>query len=635
MCGIAGILRFDGALADRDTLRRMTAVLRHRGPDGEGVHISGSAGLGHRRLAIIDLSPEGAQPMTNEDETIWLTYNGEIYNHLEIRHELLGKGHRFRSQTDTEVVIHAYEEWGTKSLDRFAGMFAFGLWDAKKKLFWLVRDRLGIKPLFYAADSRRMLFASEIKGILASGTHDREIDFAALHHFLSLNYTPAPFTLFRSIRQLLPGHYLICTADGRIEDQEYWDIPREKQRGVQDKDLIVRFEELMAKTVGEHLMSDVPFGAFLSGGLDSSGIVHWMSRTMSEPVKTFSVGFKEETYNELPFARETAQSCGTEHHEQFITADLASTVRALVWHAEEPTADSSMLPMYFLAKSAAGNVKMVLTGDGADEILAGYETYQAHYAARMYRTLPVWLRRNVVSPAVFALPAVDSKASFESRAKRFVAAAGRDSDEAHGMWRIIFDEEAKRELYSSHLGSRAETIDTMELYRDMFRKAGSRSALDRMLYVDTRFYLPNDMLVKVDRMCMAHSIEARVPYLDHRVVEFAFSLPDQLKLRSLATKKYILKSALHERLPKKIVGRKKQGFNIPHAKWFKGELRDFVSDHLSSQRVKTIGWFDTNRVERLLDDHFQGRREHSHEIWGLLVLSIWYETHMSASKVID
>ena len=632
MCGICGVLHFDGQSPSAEVLSDMTDLLRHRGPDGRGTHIDGPVGLGHRRLAIIDLSSAGAQPMTNEDGTLRVVFNGEIYNFAEIRAQLEKHGHVFRSDSDTEVILHGYETWGVDCLARFNGMFAFALWDSVRQRMWLVRDRLGIKPLFYLRRPDRLLFASEIKAILCDPTVERRVDLTALHHFLSLNYTPTPHSLFSGVRQLLPGHYLLVDADGRCQDHSYWDLTYAERTVGNEPELIERFEALLAAAVKRRLVSDVPLGAFLSGGVDSSAIVYWMSQQQEQPVKTFSIGFHEKSFNELGYARRIADSCRTEHRERIVTPDAADILPKIVWHAEEPTADSSMLPLYYLAEMTRKKVTVALAGDGADEILAGYETYQAYYAAQLYQMIPGAIRRHLIKPLVDWLPISYDNVSLDFKLKRFVRGAELDSEAGHAYWRIIFDEAAKRELYTASLRKALNGADTLELYRAEFANADAIHPLERMLYVDTRFYLPNDMLIKVDRMTMAHSLEARVPFLDHQLVEFVASLPPHLKLKQWRIKKYLLKAALQRRLPQASLWRKKQGFNVPKARWFRGGLREFAFDNLSPQQVQRMELFRPEGVSRLLDDHVAGRRDNSHQIWGLLCLSLWWQQFIECKE---
>ena len=634
MCGIAGIIRFDGAPVQADLLRRMTDTLAHRGPDGEGIYACAPVGLGHRRLAIIDLSPAGRQPMPNEDETVWITFNGEIYNFAEVRAELQQCGHHFRSGTDTEMIVHAYEEWGTDCLKRFNGMFAFGLWDARQRCLWLVRDRLGVKPLFYAHLPGCLLFGSEIKALLCCPEISRELDYEALAYFLALNYTPAPHTLFAQVRQLLPGHYLMIDASGQTQDVAYWDLVYTEDEKVRpERDWLGEFDALLEDAVRLRLVSDVPFGTFLSGGVDSSSVAYWMSRHLDEPVKTFTIGFGEPSFDELEYARLVAQTVNADHHERIVTADAAAVLPKLVWHAEEPTADSSMVAVYYLAQMTREYVTMALSGDGADETIAGYETHQAYYLHRLYRLLPGWLRRGVIAPLIAALPVSDSKVSWDLKLRRFAGAGDFSAEDAHATRRMIFDATARRELLAPVWNYPGIQTDVIDLYRAYFAQTNARRPLNRMLYVDTRLYLPNDMLVKVDRMTMAHGLEAREPMLDYRLVEFLAAAPPNLKLKHLWHKKFLLKAAMRGKLPDRVLWRKKQGFNVPNARWIKGGLRPFVLDHLSPPRVRDIGLLDERAVAAVLHDHFDGRADNSHQIWGLLTLALWWETFIQGDSI--
>lgn len=624
MCGIAGVLHFNNKPVNAETLRAMTASLAHRGPDGEDVYIDGTMGLGHRRLAIIDLSPAGAQPMSNEDRTVWITYNGEIYNFKEIRSELERYGHVFRSSTDTEMIVHAYEQWGVKCLDRFNGMFAFALWDANLRRMWLVRDRLGVKPLFYRLSSDRLLFGSEIKAILSDQTVNRSLDYESLAYYLALNYTPAPNTLFAGIRQLEPGTYLMVNSDGTSQLTQYWDIVYQEDHYRSEKAYVEEFQSLLEDAVRIRLVSDVPFGSFLSGGADSSSIAYWMSKNMGEPVKTFSIGFDEESFSELGYARQLANHIQADHHERIVTADVEELLPKLVWHAEEPTANSSMVAVYYLAQMTREWVAMSLSGDGADEILAGYETYQAYYLRQIYHLIPSWFRQRVIAPLVFSLPSSDTKISLEMKLKRFINGAELPAEEAHAYWRVIFDMSLRHQLLSPIIDKQGARGDFVDLYRSLYNKTNARHPLNRLLYVDTRFYLPNDSLVKIDRMTMAHGLEARTPFLDYRLVEFTAKVPPHLKLNEFRHKKYLLKAAMKDKLPASVLYRKKAGFNIPNALWIKGKLKPFVSDCLSPGNIQRIG-LNNNVVRKLLHDHIEGKSENSHQIWNLLTLVLWWQ----------
>ena len=632
MCGIAGIYRFDKEPVDSGLLQRMTDVISHRGPDDEGHYVDGPVGLGNRRLSIIDLSPNGHMPMSNENGSIWMTYNGETYNFRALKEQLNQGKHQFKSNTDSETVIHAYEERGVDVLQDIKGMYAFALWDSNKQRLLLARDRLGIKPLFYYADENKLLFGSEIKCILEDESSKREVDLEALHHFLSFNYTPAPLTMFAGIKQLLPGQYLIV-ENNEIQIHEYWDLNFTSTSHTEGE-YKERLDQHLFDSVESMLVSDVPFGVFLSGGLDSSVVTHYMSRILDQPVKTFSIGFSESSYNELDKARAVATHCKTEHHEEIVTADdLETLIPHLISHAEEPLADASMIPVYYVSKMAREHVKMVLCGDGADEILAGYETYQANQYAKYYRAIPRFIREGMISPVVNALPVSDQKISLDYKAKRFVKGASQDPEHAHFYWRIIFDEETKRKLYDHEIVSKLNGSSTFEkTFRQYFERTSASSELDRYLYVDTRFYLPNDMLVKVDRMSMANSLEVRVPFLDESLVEFLATVPASLKLKGSKNKKYLLKRVMQDRLPPEILNQRKQGFNIPVGLWLKTRLKEFMKSVLSPERLSEMGLFNQDFVAALQDEHLRGTKDHGYQLWGLLIFTLWWEKFIAQNS---
>lgn len=631
MCGIAGQLNFDGRPVERDRLVSMANRLAHRGPDGSGVQTFGVAGLAHRRLKIIDLTDAAKQPMTNEDGSIGLIYNGEIYNYRELRPELERAGHRFASATDSEVILHGYEQWGFECLHRLNGMFAFALWDHARQRLWLVRDRLGVKPLFYALSPSGLSFGSEVKAVLDDPAVDRALDYEALAYYLALNYLPAPFTLFKQIRQLEPGQQLVAGADGGVQMSHYWDLrfdndpPPRSETSWRDE-----LDAMMDDAVRIRLRSDVPFGVFLSGGVDSSGVASWMSRHLDTPVQAFTASFREDSYNELRYARMAAAATGAELHEHVIDADAAMVLPAIVAHAEEPTADSSMVAVYHLAQFARQRVTMVLSGDGADDMLAGYETHQAYYLQRAYHALPRLFRQGVIRPIVESLPTSYEKVSLESKLKRFVAAGDLDWQAAHASWRMIFSPSQRQRLLAPIPGHPEAASDATDLYKAWFKRTNARDPLNQMLYVDTMLYLPADMLVKIDRMTMAHGLEAREPYLDYRVVELCARMPASLKLHRLRHKKHILKQVLRGRVPDQVLFRKKQGFNVPKAHWIRSGLRDFVNDVLAPSRVRAMNVLDPAVVTELVESHFSGRRDRSHEIWSLLVLSLWFDQFVLA-----
>lgn len=633
MCGIAGILQLDGSSPSRDILEKMTRTLSHRGPDGEGFYLQGPIGLGHRRLSIIDLSDAGHQPMCNEDGSIWIIFNGEIYNFIQIRTVLISRGHVFTSDTDTEAILHAYEEWGMECLKKFNGMFAFALWDSRRGYLWLVRDRLGIKPLFYCQLPGALLFGSEIKAILEHPQVTRQMDLKALAYFLGLNYTPAPFTLFDAVKQILPGHYAVAGTDGKFDMTEYWDLHyQEDHSRKSEQDYLDEFDQLLEDSVKLRLVSDVPFGSFLSGGIDSSTVSYWMAKNLQEPLKTFTIGFDEPSFDELEYARITAKNIGADHHERIIQADAAEILPQIIWHAEEPTADSSMVAVYYLSQMTREKVTMVQSGDGGDEILAGYETYQASLFHEKFLKLPEFLRQKIIRPLVNSLPVSDTKVSLDTKIRRFISGANIKGEDVHGTWRIIFAPSEREELLEPVWQDADSHHDFLELYRQYFAKCDAKLPLNRMLYVDTRFYLPNDMLVKVDRMSMAHSLEAREPLLDYRLVEFVASVPPELKLKNHYQKKYLLKRAMQTRLPREIVYRKKAGFNVPNARWIKGELKPLVLEALSESSVRKMGFLDPSAVHQVLQQHFAGEADNSHKIWGLLTLSLWWQRFINNRK---
>jgi asparagine synthase (glutamine-hydrolysing) len=619
MCGICGIVKIRETVTEEE-IRAMRDVLSHRGPDQAGTWVQGRVGLGHCRLSIIDLSEQGSQPMFNETGSIALVFNGEIYNFQEIRRVLETKGHIFRSHSDSEAIIHAYEEYGVNCLQHLRGMFAFGLWDSERKQLFAARDRLGKKPLFYSVYQGDFFFGSEIKSILSQERIAREIDLDSLGYFLSLNYTPAPHTLFKGIKQLEPGQYLLW-QDRNLQITEFWDLSYPPAVAeIPSKDVFSRFEATLQEAIRLRLIADVPVGAFLSGGLDSSTIVALAAPLYPGQLKTFAIGFGEKSYDERPYAQKIASRYKTEHHEIQVNPDVEKVVPQLVWHAEEPTADSSMLPLYYLSQFAAQKVKVVLTGDGADEILGGYPTYQAHYLLKFIRKSPKQFQ-NLFKNLANSLSVSHNKVSLDFKLKRFVAALDWDYDYAHYSWRRIW---SPGELQGLLPG--VTLPEAFPLYGHWLKRSQSGNYLNRMLYADTRFYLANDMLVKVDRMTMAHALEARSPFLDQEVVELAARLPDHWKIRGLFLKKYLLRRLLKNRAPAAIRWQSKRGFNVPVGLWIKGPLRDYFWDHL--QQLRHLGWIDMKFLEKIFTQHLRDATDYSHHLWGLLILSLWWQLYI-------
>lgn len=631
MCGLCGKVYYDPArLVERSTLVNMCDTIAHRGPDADGFYINGSVGLGSRRLSIIDVEG-GRMPIHNEDETIWIVYNGEVYNFPQLRTQLEARGHRFATHSDTETIVHLYEEKGDDFARHLNGMFALAIWDDRRKRLVLARDQLGIKPLYYAVLDDRLVFGSELKTILADGV-DRTIDRVALHDYLSFNYVPGPRSMFAAIRKLPPGHVLVFdAASRRVTTTRYWDLPEPglsappaSGRHLEDELLA-----LLRDVVRDQMISDVPIGAFLSGGIDSSLVVALMSECSDRPVRTFSLGFQEESYSELPYARMIARRFNTDHHELVLEPKAHDLVRAMSEYFDEPFADSSSIAVYAVSQLAADHVKVALSGDGGDELFGGYYTYQADKLASIYRRLPKALGAGLFPWLVDRMPVSDEKASLDFKLRRFMAGGMLPPLQAHYAWKAYFSEEAKMQLYGPLNGHAKELRPSVSLLEGYHHGYQSTDWLNRLLYVDMKVQLVDDMLTKVDRMSMAHSLEVRVPLLDLRLVEFMSQVSSDLKVRGM-TLKYLLKRVAKRVLPKEILTRKKAGFTVPVASWVKTDLKDMVHEYLSPERLASQGIFDGRAVERLLDAHYRGVRNHSHNIWTLLMFSLWYERYALA-----
>jgi asparagine synthase (glutamine-hydrolysing) len=648
MCGIAGFVSADGL--DHDAAARairMRDVITHRGPDEAGIRCDGHAALAHRRLSIVDLGT-GQQPLSNEDGSVWIVFNGEIYNHAEVRRDLEARGHRYRTRSDTETIVHAYEEWGDDCVDRFRGMFAFAIWDAAKTRLLLVRDRLGIKPLYWCRSGATLLFASEIKALLASGSIAAEANTAVLPEVLSTRYTSGTETLFRGIHKLLPGHRLVFER-GSARLTQYWDVP---QRHAEQADAaaydgnrpVEAFRALLEESVRLRLMSDVPLGMFLSGGIDSSAIAAIMARQIDRPLETFSVAFKDSgrgsataktdrAFNELEYAREVARAIGANAHEVVIDdGDFFGALPRLVWHEDEPIAHPSSVPLYFVSALARRHVKVVLTGEGSDELLAGYGKYPRiafnWRAGGVYeRLMPAPLRRSIGGALIPRLPA-----TLRRYARRTFLAMDRSADA------MVLDNFAairladQRALLAPGLrdaATAAHAYGSSLAYFDT--PNGGSTLLDRLLYADIKSYLV-ELLMKQDQMSMATSIESRVPFLDHKLVEFAALLPDRWKLHGFTTKR-ILREAMKGLLPDSILNRPKMGFPVPFANWSRGGWNRVVREVLLDTRSRERGIIDPAAVDALLRDHAAGRTEGGDRLWSLLNLELWYRTFIDGEGV--
>lgn len=621
MCGIAGIVGFDGRPVGLDELRRMCHVMLHRGPDDEGFYLDTGVGLGMRRLSIIDLET-GRQPVRNEDGTVWVVFNGEIYNFRQLRTELEGRGHAFYTGTDTETIVHLYEEYGPRCVERLRGMFAFAVWDGRRRQLVLARDRLGIKPLYYAATGGRLLFASELKALLQLPEVERELNWKAVSRLFTFLCTPLSESIVEGVRKLEPGHLLIASREGGLRVERYWDLKFEPDHGRREEDFVERLRELLEESVGLHLVSDVPLGAFLSGGIDSSAVVATMARRASGPVKTFSVGFREAGYDELGYARLVARKFGTEHHELILEPDVLDVIEDLAWHLDEPFGDSSAIPTYMVSKLAAEHVTVVLSGDGGDELFAGYDRYLVEERERGYR-LPA-AARGVLGIAGRLMPE-------GARGRNFLRHLSLAGVERYLDASTLFGREEKKKLF------RPEALELLSVY-DPWREEARYLAnakggwLSALQYLDLKSYLPLDILTKVDRMSMAHSIEARVPLLDDKLVEFAATIPSELKLRN-GTTKHIFKRAMRGILPDEVVNRPKQGFGVPLGRWFRGQLAKFVRELLLSETSKGRGILNTAYIEQLVERH-EGGRDLDLPLWTLISFELWCRTFLDRRSTI-
>ena len=629
MCGITGKLHFDPSNpVDESLIHRMNTLLTHRGPDSEGVWTGGSIGLAQRRLAIVDLSPTGYQPMCNEDGTIWITFNGEIYNHPEWMPKLEACGHHYRGRSDTETILHLYEEYGRDCVKHLRGMFAFALWDSKQRCLLLARDRFGQKPLLYAKTSAGLTFASELKAILQDPSISDEIDYTALHHYLTYGYVPTPQTIFRHIHKLPPASTLLW-QDGQLSIERYWTLSYAPKLEISEEEAAEEVEAKLREATRIRLMSDVPLGAFLSGGVDSSAIVALMAEAMSEPVKTFTIGFDDQSFNETPFARQVAEQYGTDHHEFTVTPDVFAVLPELVWAYGEPYADSSALPSYYVAKMTRQHVTVALNGDGGDETFAGYERYVANQLSGQYQRLPSWLRNRVVAPLADKLPEPSGRKNPVRRVKRFILAQQETPERRYARWLTLMSNQTKQTLYTAEFSARMADIDSLTLLEQAH--ANGAEGLDQTLFSDVQTYLPDDLLVKVDIATMIHALEGRSPFLDHHLAEFAARLPVRYKLRR-RNGKYILKKAMEKHLPHNILYRDKCGFSVPIGRWFREELRKMVYDVLLDSRTLARGIFDGQAVRALLDEHVSGRVNHRYHIWELLMLELWFRTYVDRPR---
>ena len=627
MCGIAGMVSAspDNRI-DPAAIRRMCQTLVHRGPDDEGIFVKGGAGFGMRRLSVIDVAG-GHQPVFNEDGSVCVIFNGEIYNFPQLRGDLEKRGHRFSTRTDTETIVHLYEEMGSECVQPLRGMFAFALYDERKKKLLLARDRMGEKPLHYAFDGRRLLFASEIKAILAVAPELAKIDSHAIRQYLFFGYIPGPTTAFQEIRKLQPGH-LLEMEDGKIQIRQYWDLPAYGTHSpASAQECLEQLESRLEEAVRMRLIADVPLGAFLSGGLDSSTIVALMARSTSKPVKTFSIGFRLKDFDETPYARKVAEKFGTEHHELILEPDVVNSVEQLTRSLEEPFGDASALPTYYVSSLARQHVTVALSGDGGDEIFAGYDRYRICVQDRSFPLIPRWTR-NV----------------YRDHLHKFVPRAAPARSLIYNIslpWKDRYLDEislqpVQREtaLFNEEfIAPPADETGPFDLFRAYLDRGPEGDPLGSLLYLDSKTYLPDDILVKVDRMSMLSSLEVRAPMLDHVFVEWATGLTSEWKLRGREQKYILKKLAVKIGVPHEALDRPKQGFALPLVHWMRHELKDLILTILLERRTLERGYFNPQGVRKLLEEHFRERRNHTGRIWRLLMLELWYRNYLEGSEL--
>jgi asparagine synthase (glutamine-hydrolysing) len=624
MCGIYGILRLDGAPVAAQCLSAMGTVTAHRGPDDEGLHIDGDCGIGMRRLSIIDLAG-GHQPLSNVDETLWLVCNGEIYNFRELRAELQGLGHRFKTGSDCEVIIHAYAQYGDEFVRHLNGMFGFALWDARRRRLVLGRDRLGIKPIYVRLDEHQLAFATEAKALLTLPGSEAALDPSALDSYLHLGYVPAPQSIFKGIKKLLPAT-LLAVEDGRVQEHGYWQVPVDVDRRQSKSDWVEQVRSRLHQSVAMQMVSDVPIGAFLSGGVDSSAVVGCMARASDQPIKTYAIGFggsrADEFYNELPYAKRVAQLFGTDHHEIVVKPDVVSLLPRLLWHMDEPISDTAFVTTYLVSEFAHRDVTVILSGVGGDELFGGYRRYLGNHYQAYFERLPRWVRRSAVALSL-RLPSDRHSPVLNvlRLTKGFLGSAGSTFEERYRSYVQVFSQEAVKRLV------RANGFPGDDALHRAFRGATGSDSLNRMLFVDAQTQLPDDLLLLTDKMTMATSLECRVPLLDHELVELAARMPEEVKIHH-GELKHVLKAALADLLPADILNRKKRGFGTPMGAWLKNDLRPLLHRMLSEEVVTRRGLFDYAQVRDLVHAHETNRLDGTDPLLALMNLEIWSRIYL-------
>jgi len=627
MCGIAGILSSN----NRDAIKAMTAAMIHRGPDEDGYYYDDFIALGQRRLSIIDLST-GKQPISNESDELYLICNGEIYNSPELRKQLIRSGHRFKTGTDVEVILHLYEEYGKNCVKYLRGMFAFAIWDNRNRILFLARDHMGQKPLFFYQGDHVFIFASEVKAILTSGLVEPELDLNGLWHYVSLRFIPDRYSLFKAI-QKLPAATSLLLENGKITLEKYWDLNFTHKLLMDEDQIVDGLDELLSETVKMHMLSDVQVGAFLSGGIDSSTVAAMMAKTSSTAVPAFSIGVKEQSFNELPYARMVVDRYGMEPHERVVQADLINLIPSMIFHMDEPS-DPFGVGVYLVAQVASEVVKVVLGGDGGDENFAGYDRFAGNRMVEYYCLMPRWFRETVMKKIIKRIPESFGYKSLAQKALWVNEMSLFNGGEryAQSMSFLRFTKQAKEQLFTTSAREQVEDYDSLSKILKFFNSENVDDFVDRMLFTDLMTRMPDHLLVIADRMSMAHSLESRSPLIDYKVVEYAASIPAELKLKG-RNLKHILKKVAARYLPKELIYRKKQGFGFPLGIWMRTDLKDFLQNLFAQSMFVKMGMFNFDYINKLLNEHLSGKADHNYRLWILINLEIWYRMYFQGENV--
>ncbi|MBK6750921.1 MAG: asparagine synthase (glutamine-hydrolyzing) [Pyrinomonadaceae bacterium] len=623
MCGIAGFVNKGSRAADRGVLEAMNLAIEHRGPDDDGFYVHENVGLAMRRLAIIDLA-SGKQPIHNADRTKWIVFNGEIYNYQELRQGLEERGHKFYTKSDTEAIIHLYDEYGVDCLQHLRGMFAIAIWDQTEKTLFLARDRVGKKPILYSHQANGdLIFGSEFRAMLQHPSITREVDYEAIDSYLSYLCVPAPQTAFKQIRKLEPGHWLKWKS-GEIETRRYWLPNFSKKIKITEEEAIVETTRILRESTKMRMISEVPLGAFLSGGVDSSAVVALMAQESSTPVKTFSIGFEEQDFSELKYAKRVAEHVGAEYNEFIVRPNAVDVIPTLVDHYGEPYADSSAIPTYYVSKETRKHVTVALNGDGGDESFAGYERYMAMEIAEVYKKIPKPLRRAFIEAPINFLPSSELKKTRIRDVQRFLTSANEEMSERYFRWMSVFKPAFKPLVYTSAFSEQIASNDAFELMDKWYMSSTGLGSVDATLLTDQMTYLPNDLLVKVDIASMANSLEARSPFLDHKLIEFAASLPEGQKMSRFRPKS-LLKKVAARLVPSDVVYRRKMGFGVPIGRWLRGYMKDYMIENLLSEKLSNRGLFERKAIKKMIDEHLSGQTDYATPLWSLLMLELWFQ----------